>query len=398
MTFPGPQGGPLPVEDKKHSPLGFSQAQRYLNCAGSVREVAKLPPQKAGAYAEEGTDYHALGEGCLKRGHDAAQYIDSYIGGTRITKEGAESVQVYLDAVRASLTRMGTSAKIHVEHPADVSFIHKDLWGTMDTFLVVPFEHAEVFDYKHGVNPVEADCDQLQGYALYPWRAFDVETVTVTIVQPRAIHPDGPVRSKTYTRAELERIAERFKAGTAATEKPDAPLVAGPWCRKSYCPNQATCPALHKHAITTAQSDFAKADIVPPPPHTLTPEQLRTVLQQADTLEGWLKSVHAYALSEAVAGRPPLGFKVVEGRKGTRKWVSEGSAISALESAGYEPFEKVLWSPAVAEKAMGKADFKKLGDLVTQGPGKPELVPDSDKRPALPMSAQTDFTPITEDL
>lgn len=377
--------------ERAHSPLGFSQATRYLNCAGSVAAVALIPPKSAGPYAEEGTDAHSLGERCLISGEDAKVYIGTYIRSHMVTIEMAEAVQVYLDAVRAALAEAGPGAELHVEAQADVSWLHKDLWGSLDAAVVVPFVSAKVFDFKYGVNPVEADCDQGKGYCLFAWHHYDVPESTFVIVQPRAAHADGPVRAHTYSRADMIREAARFKAGAEATEKPGAPLVPGPWCKKSYCAAAATCKALHRKAVAIAHSDFAAVKIVPPAPHTLTPPQLRMVLDQADVLEGWIKSVHAFAMSEARAGRSPQGYKLVAGKKGNRQWTSEGDAISALESAGFEAFEKSVISVATAEKLVGKADFKKYADLVRQPDGKPTLVPESDKRAALPAGPLIDF-------
>ena len=47
---------------------------------------------------------------------------------------------------------------------------------------------------------------------------------------------------------------------------------------------------------------------------------------------------------------------------------------------------------------MGKKDFEKiLGGLVVKPQGKPALVPETDKRPAINVSAKNDFDEIKGD-
>ncbi len=381
---------------KTHSPLGFSQAERYLNCAGSINACRGIPQRSAGPYAELGTAQHAMGEYGLLKDLDAADMVGGWYHDRDATAEMAEQVQPYLDAVRAIKAQAGPKALLLVEHVVNAKDLHPDLWGSIDAGVVVPFDHATIIDYKSGANAVEADCDQGKGYALCAFLMWDLETVTFVIVQPKAAHRDGPVRAKVYTRADMEREAIRFRDGAKATEDPNAPRKAGAWCK--YCPAAPTCPELHQRAVVAAQMDFAKPMVAPKPPHELTDAQLRIVLEQADMITGWIKSVHAFALERANAGRPPEGYKLIAGRKGNRKWADEKAAEAALRFAEVEPFESSLLSVASAEKKIGKKAFVEgFGDLVTQSEGKPELAPVSDPRPAIAAGAAHDFS-VVEDM
>ena len=51
------------------------------------------------------------------------------------------------------------------------------------------------------------------------------------------------------------------------------------------------------------------------------------------------------------------------------------------------------------QKLMGKSDFEEiLGDLIYKPPGKPTLVPNTDKRPAMNVTnAENEFDKIMED-
>ncbi len=398
MTNTDAAQGTVPL----HSRLGMSSATRWLNCPGSAREIAKLPPQEAGPYAALGTDAHSLGETCLKIGKDTKPFIGGYVGGTLITPEIAEAVQTYVTAIRELQSTFPEGTHLHIESRANLTWLHPDLWGTMDAMLVEPFAHGVVADYKNGQQPVEVDCDQGIGYSLHAWHHYDLETVTFVIVQPKAAHHDGPVRAKVWTRDELTVQAARFKAGAEATDQPDAPLIAGPWCKKSYCPMQATCPALHQRALSVAVEGFKPVSvepIKPPAPETMTPAQLRKVLDNAEILETWIKSVWTYAMDQAQRGSPPTGWKLVQGRKGARKWDRPQVAAEIMEKAGIDPWEpREVVSPAAAEKRMGKKPFNELLELaVKQAEGKPELVPETDARTAIAAGPEAAFSPIPND-
>lgn len=56
---------------------------------------------------------------------------------------------------------------------------------------------------------------------------------------------------------------------------------------------------------------------------------------------------------------------------------------SAVRNAGYDPYEKKLLGITAMTSLLGKKKFEEvLGGLITKPPGRPALVPDTDKRPA----------------
>lgn len=73
--------------------------------------------------------------------------------------------------------------------------------------------------------------------------------------------------------------------------------------------------------------------------------------------------------------------------------------VPAAKDAGYtDIFRKDLITLSEMEKLMGKKKFNDiLGGLVFKPQGKPTLVPDTDKRPAITGNdAKSDFKKITE--
>jgi len=68
----------------------------------------------------------------------------------------------------------------------------------------------------------------------------------------------------------------------------------------------------------------------------------------------------------------------------------------AVESAGFDPYEHKVMGITAMEKTLGKAKFSELlGGLVEKPQGKPTLVPEGDKRPAINTAAD-DFADHNE--
>ena len=108
----------------------------------------------------------------------------------------------------------------------------------------------------------------------------------------------------------------------------------------------------------------------------------------------------AYATDAALYhGKEWNGFKVVEGRS-VRKYSDEDAVAKAANKAGYRDiYIQKLIGLTEMQKLMGKAEFEKvIVPLLIKPPGKPTLVPSSDKRPAINISnATTDFQEFMED-
>jgi hypothetical protein len=127
----------------------------------------------------------------------------------------------------------------------------------------------------------------------------------------------------------------------------------------------------------------------PPDPSTLTVEQIKSVLDNKDLIDKWLKSVHSYVLGQIETGNGFPGYKIVAGRS-NRKW--EDPVIAEKTLRGYigdQAYNQKLKSPAQAEKALGK-EKKLIKDLIIKPQGKPVLVPESDKREPIALGITVD--------
>jgi hypothetical protein len=397
--------------ERAHARFSPSASVRWLACPGSIRASDGLDDASS-EDAAEGTAAHELGDHCLKTGANAADQLGRTFHGHVVDEAMAGAVQIYIDAVRAELAAH-PGAILAVEQRADLTWLHPELWGSYDAMVLVPFAHAVVFDLKYGRHTVEAAGNtQLGLYALDPWHRADVQQVDAVIVQPRAPHDDGPIRRARWTGEALAAFAERIRMATAAADAVEAARCAGDHCR--FCRAKATCTALHRHAITVAQVEFAPAEplprtLVPPDPQALTQEQLALVLQHGAVIRDWLDAVRSHARSVLKSGAAIPGYKLVAG---DRQWANPDAATAKLRDLGVDPFERKLLTPAKAENAViarqsaqaaevgMKVTKKSIGerfrvtfdDLITRG--EPEVAKAADRRPAISMSAAADFTPV----
>lgn len=278
--------------------------------------------------------------------------------------------------------------QVLIEQRLDFSHVVPGGFGTGDCVIIAE-PKLQIIDLKYGQGVlVGAERNpQLMLYVLGALHTFgdlyDIETVSVTIYQPRRANVD----TWEISVAELEQWAE-------SVVKPKAELAAvgggefcpGSWCQ--FCKIAPTCRARAEANLTLAKLEFA-------PPAELTDAEIADVLAKIPDLKSWAADVEAYALSKAVnQGVVFEGFKLVAGRS-IRKYTSETDVAAAAEAAGYRDiWDRKLITLTAMERLMGKPAFNEiLGDLVTKPSGKPTLVPASDKRPSLDLvSATEDFS------
>lgn len=125
-------------------------------------------------------------------------------------------------------------------------------------------------------------------------------------------------------------------------------------------------------------------------PAALDDTEIAAILSKVDELVAWGNDIKEYALRQAQSGIHYEGWKVVEGRS-NRKYTDDAAVAATVTGAGYDPYEKKLMGITAMTSLLGKKKFEQLlGSLVYKPPGKPTLVPETDKRPAM-NTAQDDF-------
>jgi len=276
-----------------------------------------------------------------------------------------------------------------IEQRLDFSHLVPGGFGTGDCVLIAE-PLLQIIDFKYGQGVlVEAEKNpQLMLYALGGLHAFDalyeIDEVAVTIFQPRRSN----VATWHVSVADLQTWAEEVVRPTAKlASKGEGSFAAGSWCR--FCKIAPTCRTRAEENLELAKLEFA-------PPPQLSDAEIAQVLGKLPELKRWASDVESYALSLAVnQGKTWAVLNLVEG-KIIRKYVDETKVVETPQAAGINDiFERKLKTITALEKQLGKKRFSELlGDLVIKPPGKPALVPETDRRPALALSAAEEFQKI----
>lgn len=384
-----------------HAELSPSAAHRWLRCQGSV-VLSKDIPNTSSEYAAEGSVAHDIGYRCLFEGRDAVTFIGqtfTHDGYTfTVTDEMAQHVQTYVDYVRRQTGTPLYEQKLPIMHITG----EQDAHGTADA-VVIDGDTLHILDLKYGMGvKVSAELnEQLQLYALAALHQYSViaefRTVVLHIVQPRLDHIDT---WETTVDDLLEFQAEVALASLwveeAKQQLDDRHFVVGEKQCK-FCPAKGDCRALANYVMNTVRDDFT--DLSQPITDLNTDrgvdnQTLGNLMSAVPLIEDWCKAIRARVESELFAGNAVDGFKLVEGRRGARKWTDEFTAEHLLTAElGDDAFDVKLISPTFAEKLLKKSPcWEDIQALTTRSEGRPSVAPTSDKRPALSLASQpSDF-------
>lgn len=401
--------------DREHATWSASAAKRNFACPGSLALTMHLPETTSEA-ADWGTCAHQIAERCLRDGGDADRFIGQTEKGKKysfeVDEEMAETAQMYVDYVVSTLAGAGydkgvSNANLWIEQRFSLADLNPpfDAGGTGDAVIYLPSERRlEIVDLKGGRGVVVSakGNPQLRTYALGAMLAnkgLDVEQVTVTIVQPRASHPDGRIRSETFHVIDLMEWAQdmlaamrRSAQALADREKITGPLTEAEWaklhlspgdhCRDTFCKAQGTCPALRQAALDAVGVHFSPIDDTPRianAPDSGSPEERAKRLDLLDMIEGWIKEVRAHEHRMAEMGQPAPGYGLVE-KTGREKWKDEEAARAAIASTGLPEDRWLnpgkLRTPKQVREALkkAKADTSALADLSETPSGGTNLV------------------------
>ena len=376
----------------KHALLSASSSHRWLNCNPSARLEQEFADRETEA-AAEGTAAHALAEHKLRKALKMRTKKP-------VSKYDSDEMDAYTDGyVEFVLEQLAEAKKdckdplILVEQKLDFSCFVPDGFGTGDCIIIAD-KTLHIIDLKYGQGIlVEAEGNpQMMLYALGALRLFDslydIETVSMTIYQPRR---ENVSTWSIPVEALMEWTENTLKPKAELAFKGEGEFQPGSWC--TFCKAAVKCRARAEAKLQLAQYEFAM-------PPLLTDEEIEDILARLDDLTKWANEIQAYAQSAAINhGKEWRGFKLVESRT-NRKYADEEAVAQAAKDAGYHDIYKhSLITITEMERLMGKKTFAEvLGALVIKPQGKPTLVPASDKRPAITSSgANHDFTEITEE-
>lgn len=398
---------------REHATWSASSTDRNWNCSGALALTMHLPETTSEA-ADWGTCAHQIAEKCLRDGVQALEFIGTTEKGKKyefeVDDEMAETAQIYVDYVR----KRAIEAAPKGGNPADLLQVEQrfslkalnppfDAGGTGDAVIYFPEEKMlEVVDLKGGrgvVVEVKGN-PQLRTYGLGAMLAnpsLKIHKIKVTIVQPRAPHKDGRIRSEEFHVADLvewttdlvaamhrtaQALADYGGKGTpkAFVEKYGTSVMSDAEWRVSYlkagghckfCKAAGFCPALEQQALDAAGVWFDDLDQprLSNSPDTMSAEKLAQTLDMLDMIGDWCNAVRAYAHAQAEMGIEIPGYQLVE-KIGNRSWkadVSPEDVAVILEAAGKDPGAAYSApkpaTPAQVEKILGAKNKSAIAEL-----------------------------------
>lgn len=369
----------------KHAILSASSSERWLNCPPSAR-LCENYEDKSSDYAAEGTDAHTLCEFRLKQalGIPTEEPVENLSWYNEEMEECAQGYATYVMELLEAAKQTCTDPVVMIEQRVNFTRWVKEGFGTADC-IVIADGVMNICDYKHGkgIEVSAVDNPQMRLYALGAMEIFDdiydIEEIRMTIYQPRKanISVDNMAKDNLlrWADTELYEKAEMAYAG-------QGDFHCGAWCR--FCKAKAECRERAEANLALARYDFEA-------PALLDDAEIADILKKVDALTAWATDVKEYALQQAISGKEWIGWKLVEGRS-NRKYTSEVVVAATVEGAGYDPYERKVMGVTAMQKMLGKSRFEELlASYIEKPHGRPTLVPETDKRPAM-NTAKNDFT------
>lgn len=453
---------PIISTDKGHAlrnPSGI--AQRKL-CPGSVVMERNLvdPPNR---YSAEGTAAHTLAlDMCLANGHQAEQYVGTVIeaDGFKFTvdRDMIDAVNDFLDYVR-EMINVERGDILLVEQAVPIGWFtgEEGATGTADVVGIVDGgKRLVVIDLKYGkgvqvygrekgepifgTDPDGFDTvvghepglpnEQLVAYGAGALKNLElvydeIESLTLSIMQPRLEHVDEVVLTVQELDFEIDRLAQIELACDNAEQDYDARIAAGvdtlDWesvyltpgekqCK--FCKAKANCPALAAEVIDIVTAGAAQGDDFPdliadpsalpkalaasiPAPGELPAETLAASMRSLGLVETWMSAIRAETERRLMGGKEVPGYGIFMGKMGNRAWSDPEAAEAALKAARLksdEMYDKKVISPPKAEKVLKDKPrlWKKLELLITRADGKPTVdVVTCGREPWTPVTAES---------
>lgn len=414
---------------RAHATWSASASDRLWGCPGSLAMQEGAPPDKESHAAAWGTAAHEVAEWSLRNKKSCGFYphetVKTKAHEIAVDDEIRDCAEEFVSYVWGRIDEYRNDCDdeptLLIEQQFSLDKINPpfDAGGMGDAVLLYPkWGLIEIVDLKGGRGiVVEAlGNKQLRTYGLGAVLANPGRwnRVKATIVQPRAPHPDGRIRSDEFDIMDLmewtadllgamhkaKGAADGFASHGPGREWADDNLSPGDHC--TFCRAKVTCPAVEQKSLEMAHT-FFDADkgtaTMPPPPETLSMDRIVTILDHADMIQNWLNAVRAYAQDQAESGVPvknDTSEYILTPKRAMRKWseAADAEALSLATGRDADEFyaEPKLLSPAQTEKLLGKKAYEAVKCLVTQESSGYNLVrSDKTTKPAALPPAQQFF-------
>ena len=413
-----------------HAPFGPSAGDRWIRCPRSFY-LHKQEPFSS-IYADEGTVAHWIGEQCLAGLLDEGpckqpgDYVDEVIDKNYhpdlkkldhkilITQDMVDNIQEYVDHVIFIVSQIPLE---HLIFKLELKVkLTEDCWGTADCVIINKMtRELFIIDLKFGRGvSVQAENNyQLLIYAaatltkIDPLASWYPLIVHMQIFQPR-IMGEGSLRTSEMPFDLVHEWASMYAAKAIREIKAnkDTPenLALEPGekqCR--WCSFGKRCKASAKVAFDQAGLEFAefavKTDSALPQAEELSDQEVANIITGLPLLKHWMKVIADEGLHRMKQGKTIPGYKAVRGTK-FRKYADAKIAEAILfDAIGNDAYKKTVLTPAQGEKKLGKkhSQYQAFQDNIFKPEGEAQLVPDSNKKPAMNLAMGAEFAEYVQE-
>jgi hypothetical protein len=380
------------VSDLITRPSGW---KRWGTCTASPAATAGIKSDRT-KDKDEGVIAHELHAISLTMGVSPLEFIGEVIdvpdaGESKITGEMAEYVEHSINYV---LDHVNPDWIIATELLVDLNHVIPGKSGRADVVAhdaEKPYE-IHLFDLKYGrgVKEMAERNGEVMLHALGVIEALPksqrkyVDKVIIHITQPRLGHFDSWETDKKELAKFADEVREKYAEVHDPKRRKFVPSVQG--CQ--FCDIKKDCKKLKESIYSKVVLGVdALGGVELKDPDRMDEHELAEMWDWLDFISAWTKNVKEHMTKAAIKGTQYPGLKVVEGQASAREWKDEEEAIKFMQSKNLEDFEmynQTLRTAPQIEKQLGK---KNCGDefkaLVTQKPGSPKLVKESE--PGTPL-------------
>ena len=223
-----------------HSILPPSSASCWVECPGSVLLLLMAQSDSASPAGLEGDVVHYIGRQMITAAQSSGRSLDqmtwdTVINGVAVNKEMTDGALLYADHCVSLMRRVMVFGgdSLGVEQRVEIPNINPHCFGTPDFYLYdAKADTLHIIDLKYGYRIVEVfENWQLLCYASGVCDLLGIapSKIRLTIVQPRAPHRDGPIRS--WDVADLDPYIFRLKLSAESALGIGPMTNSGPHCR-----------------------------------------------------------------------------------------------------------------------------------------------------------------------
>ena len=354
--------------------VGGSTAKRVIACPASVKLVQQIPSKDIpNEHADRGTLLHNVIADVLEFNEAPEKYLGTKYNDQVLTEE---LIDEKITVALAALEEIDPTNVMAFKIETRVGFgdFLPGVFGSTDLLGRIG-KRAIVLDWKFGDGVLVSaeENEQLLFYAAAAMRTEEskwifegADEIECIIVQPPEI------RRWVTTPQRVALFEQELRRAVHESHSEAALVAAGDHCR--WCAAKPICPKMTGQVERVLQTKLQALPI----------DQIAMQLEQADTIESYIKDLRALATQMLENGQTVPGFKLVA-KRGTRQWTSEDAVDAWVDANGLtkEAYESKLRSPAQMEKVLKKYKKELPPELVVSISSGSTLASDSDSRPAV---------------